>query len=580
MPPILRVEGLTFRYPTRRRPALQGVSFAVEPGETLLVLGPSGSGKSTLALALNGLIPQAIAGDFAGRVTVAGLETRTAPLSRLTQRVGLVFQDPEAQFCLLTVADEVAFGLENLAVPPAEMDARIDRALQQVGLLAYRQARLDRLSGGQKQRLALACVLAMEPEILVFDEPTAHLDPAGALALFADLARLKATGRTLVIIEHRLDALMPLVDRVLVLSPTGQVLAWGEPRAVFRDHWSTLQRLGLWLPQVSALGAALAERGRPLTPFPLTVAEAEAALAPLLRARPVSPTDGPARPPASRPAGEPVITVRRLTYAYPGGAPVLSALDLTVRAGDFLAIVGANGAGKSTLARLMAGLLVPPPGTVFLGGDDLARLAPRQIARRVGYVFQNPEHQFLTATVFDEVAFGLRQLRLPRAEVERRTWALLERLGLAPLARAHPFALSQGEKRRLSVATALVLEPEVLILDEPTFGQDYGQSERLLGELQALNQQGRTVVVITHDMGIVAAYARRVAVLAGGRLLFDGPPAALFAQPDRLRQAALVPPPLVELSQRLAATGPWPPVCATIDQFLAWLEPALSERVP
>ncbi len=565
--PAIRVEGLTVKYPGRKRPALVRVSFSVQPGELVLVLGPSGCGKSTLALCLNGVIPHAIAATMEGRVRVVGLDTRQVPLSRLSEKVGVVFQDPEAQFCLLTVEEEVAFGLENLGVPPDEMPGRIAAALELIGLAELRERRIDRLSGGQKQRLALACVLAMGPEILVLDEPTAHLDPQAAAELFATLARLKAAGRhTIVVIEHRLDDLMPLVDRVLLFGPEGRLLAEGAPRELFAAYRQELDRFGIWIPQVTELAFRLAEAGVEIDRLPLTVEEAAETLAPRLgRARRHWPhmVDPPERQPA--------VEVRRLSYRYPSGPQALREVSLLIPEGSFFALVGPNGAGKSTLALHLVGVLEPPPEAVWLLGRPLRAYGRQELPRVASYVFQNPEHQFLTSTVHDEVAFGLRAQGIADREVETRVRAALEEFGLAALALAHPFTLSQGEKRRLSVATALVLRPRLLILDEPTFGQDRRTTALIMTRLRELVRSGGTVVAITHDLRLVAEEASAASVLVAGRVAFAGPVAELLGSAPLLRQAGLVPPPLVRLGRRLAEWADGLPPLSTVEHYLVAL---------
>ncbi|MCM8748562.1 energy-coupling factor ABC transporter ATP-binding protein [Thermomicrobiaceae bacterium CFH 74404] len=565
--PAVLVEGLTVKYPGRKCPALEEVSFSIQPGELALVLGPSGCGKSTLALCLNGVIPQAIGAMMDGQVRVAGLDTRHAPLNRLSEKVGVVFQDPESQFCLLTVEEEIAFGLENLGIPPGEMPGRIAAALELVGLSELRDRRIDRLSGGQKQRLALACVLAMEPQVLVLDEPTAHLDPQAAAEFFSAVAHLKATGQhTIIVIEHRLDDLMPLVDRVLLFGPGGRLLAEGPPRAVFATYRQDLDRSGIWIPQVTELAYRLAEAGVEIDPLPLTVEEAAEALEPYLgrvclRWPPI--VDPPERQPATE--------VRRLSYRFPSGFQALREVSLAIPEGSFFALVGPNGAGKSTLALHLVGVLEPPPGAVRLLGRPLGAYTRQGLPHLVSYVFQNPEHQFLTGTVYDEVAFGLRVQGLAEREVEARVSAILEEFGLASLAPAHPFTLSQGEKRRLSVATALVLRPRLLILDEPTFGQDRRTTALIMGRLRELVRGGGTVVAITHDLRLVAEEASAAGVLVAGQLAFLGPVAALLGSTSLLRRAGLVPPPLVRLGQRLAEQRDGLPLLSTIEHYLAAL---------
>jgi len=565
------MENLRVRYAGRKDPALDGVDLVLNEGETVLLLGASGSGKSTLALTLNGLIPHSLGCEMDGAVRVDGLETRETEVAELSQRVGIVFQDPEAQFVTLKVEDEVVFGLENLCVLPGEMDERVDRALSQVGMIGHRHRRVDALSGGEKQRIALAALLAMEPRILVFDEPTANLDPVGTRDVFALISELKERGNhTVVLIEHKLDELMHLIDRVVALGPGGEVLADGPPRAVFRDRADALQRHGVWMPQTALLAHRMGERGLPLDPFPVTLDEAEKAL----RRQPVHRVVGsekrraPQDPPRDSTNGAPAIEVRDLSYSY-GEDRVLDSVSLTVPRGDFLAVVGANGAGKTTLARHVAGVLRPPRGAVFVEGRDVSRTPARDLSRRVGYVFQNPEHQFVTDYVAEEVGYGLRVMGLPEAEVSECTSAMLERFGLLRYAKANPFTLSHGEKRRLSVATMLAAGQQTLVLDEPTFGQDQKNAGEMMGLLCELNAEGRTVVVITHDMTLVAERARHAAVMSGGELLFHGPTRELFARPEVLRRAHLTPPPLARLAARLSWHDPAWTGLLTLDDIAA-----------
>nr|BBH93945.1 ABC transporter ATP-binding protein [Thermogemmatispora argillosa] len=568
---LIEIEDLTVKYAGRRTPALEQVQLRLYAGETVLLLGPSGSGKSTLALTLNGLIPHSVGKVQSGCVRVAGFDTRQTTVATLAQRVGLLFQDPEAQFVMFTVEDEIAFGLENLCFAPAEMERRISESLALVGLTELRYRRVEQLSGGEKQRVALAALLALEPEILVFDEPTANLDPQGTQEVFALLRRCKEAGRyTIVLIEHRLDELMDLVERMVVLDKRGQVIVDGPPRQVLSEQLATLQELGVWVPQVARLAHALQQQGWSLEPFPLTLEEAAEALLRGGGAARFTPHQRPPEPASvngHRPVAaaslpdpgvsrldrghqEMAIEVRSLSYCA-GGRQVLRDVSLAIPRGAFLAVVGANGAGKTTLAQHLVGILQPPRGSIRLLGRELTMIPARELTRHVGYVFQNPEHQFITETVEDEVAYGLRVMGLPTAEVRERTRSLLERFGLLPLARANPFTLSHGEKRRLSVATMLAMGQEILILDEPTFGQDEYNATALLELLWQLHSEGRTVVVITHDMSLVAAYAQYVAVMQEGRLLFYGTAAALFAQEELLREARLTLPPLARLARRL-----------------------------
>ena len=528
--------GLSFTYSTRLRPALTDLSFDVSPGETVLVLGPSGSGKSTLTLCLDGLIPHLVEGDYAGDVTVAGLVVKDTPVSVLAGRTGLVFQDPDSQFCTLTVDDEIAFGLENLQAPPGEIEQ---------------------------------------------DEPSANLDPAATTELLEIVRSLAADRRhTILLIEHKLDEVINWVDSVLMLDGEGGLLFRGDPREAFYDRRADLSAIGVWRPQTVELVAGLQEAGWEVPGEPLGVTETAAALQATPRLTGRLAAAGPAKDdagPGSAEAG-PLIEVRDLSYTYRDGHPALDHVSLSLFRQDFLAIAGANGAGKTTLGSLLCGILSPPKDTVLLDGADAAGLPAWAVADKVGYVFQNPEHQFVAATVRGELVFSLDPRSRGRAghlssEQDRLVDGWLERLDLLKLAEANPFSLSQGQKRRLSVAAMLIRGCPVLILDEPTLGQDAVQSARLMEMMVEFQQAGGTVAMITHDMRIVADFASRVLVLGEGRVVYSGDPAGLFARPDVVEGARLALPAVAQVGLRLSEiaglTGGLPARLLTARAFLA-----------
>jgi energy-coupling factor transport system ATP-binding protein len=539
------VTGLAIRYPDAAHTAPDGVSFSIGPGEVVLVLGPSGSGKSTLTLALNGLIPHAIPATVEGTVRIDGTDVSAATVAELSTSVAMVFQDPDAQMVTATVLDEVAFGPENLALPVDEVLARSEAALRRVGLWERRDENPDRLSGGGRQRLAIATALAMASGLVVLDEPTANLDPEGINDVASVIADVVAAGdRSIVLVEHNLDTVVELVTRVIVLDGAGRLIADGSVDAVLRGRAPELNGLGVWLP-VSALAALrLREAGYALDPLPLTAAELRGALErtptrarvdgrPVVRAAAPDPT----------PTVAPLIRVRDLTVRR-GRTTVLDGIDLEVHAGEFLAVVGPNGAGKTTLVQAIAGVVPPPRGHVLVDGIDPGRAGIADLAARVGFVFQNPEHQFVTYTVFDELAHGLRASGVDEAEIRARVSDMLDRFALTGREASHPFLLSGGQKRRLSVGTAMIAGAPVLALDEPTFGQDRARADELLGMLADLNARGTTVIVVTHDMQLVTEYATHTAVIADGRLLRHAPTAEVFADADLLRSAGLRRPPL------------------------------------
>ncbi|PRY23952.1 ABC transporter ATP-binding protein [Pseudosporangium ferrugineum] len=443
-----------WRHAGRRSWAVRGVDLRIGHGERVLLLGPSGAGKSTLLAALAGLLP-ADSGESEGTVEIDG------------EGVGLLFQDPQTQLVMARSGDDVAFGPENTGVPAAQIWPRVSDALDRVGFPYPITRRTAALSGGEQQRLALAGVLALRPGLLLLDEPTANLDPAGGELIREAIARV---GTTLILVEHRVEQALPLIDRVVVLAPGGGVAADGSPEVVFAGHGPSLAEQGVWVP------------GYPLPRHRAVATPAEA----LVR-------------------GEAVAVRDRLR-------PV----SIEARAGEALAVVGPNGAGKSTLALVLGGLLAPTSGTVTAFADPRPphRWRAATLTGRIGSVFQSPEHQFVTSRVADELALGPRRLGRPAAEVRATVDELLARLRLTALAEANPYTLSGGEARRLSVATALATAPRLLVLDEPTFGQDRATWIDLVALLAGLRDEGHGIVAVTHDDAFVTALADRVHDLA------------------------------------------------------------------
>ena len=472
----VRARGWGWRHAGRKNAALSGVDLDIAPGERVLVLGPSGSGKSTLMGGLAGLLGGAEEGEATGTLTVDGVAPADA-----RGRVGLLMQDPEAQVVLARVGDDVAFGMENLGIPREAIWPRVEESLSAVGLDVPLHHSTTELSGGQKQRLALASILAMGPGLLLLDEPTANLDPSGVAEVRAAVeAVVERTGATMVVVEHRVDVWAPLVDRVIVVAD-GRIAADGPLREVLDQQGDALRERGMWLP-----GDDVA-----------------AEVGPAPEVAPASSEDAP------------IARVTDLSIGYDKASPVRSGIDLTLERGVSTCIVGANGAGKSTFALTLAGLLPPLAGTVEVETSDGTRGDPhewssKQLLGRMSMVFQEPEYQFLASTVAEELAIGPRAAGMSEAEIAPLVEEHMDVLGLTKLARANPMTLSGGEKRRLSVATALISAPELLILDEPTFGQDRGTWLGLVRLLRAALARGVTLVSITHDPAFVAAMGQRV----------------------------------------------------------------------
>ena len=617
--------------------ALDAVSFSVEAGTLVLILGRSGSGKSTLALNLVGIYPDYMGGRNSGRVLIADPERglinrRDLEAAERFRRVNMLFQNPEDQIVTLTVEEEVGFALENYLVEPAEIHRRIDDALDLVGLAGFRPRSMLELSGGEKQRVALAAMLALEPAVLILDEPTSNLDPAGTADVLATIDRIRArSGLTAIVIEHEADEIFHRADAVLLVEDRGVRGPWTPRQFLDERGLEVRDELGLWIPQASEAALELRARGVNLDGgVPLDGDELVAAAEPLVASvepigldstfpvrdaapggaspgqpdsaspgqpdsaspgQPDSASPGqpdsasPSRPDAvstgqsgsrslgrlgsvstgrpdearvGRPdtsrrrsnAASSVIEVRDVSFAY-GERKVLDGVSFAARRSELLALVGQNGSGKSTLASLFNGIATPDSGVVLVDGIPTTEYAFAHLARRVAHIFQVPEKQFVRATVYDEIAHGLRALGLAADEVERRTLDCLRTVRLLERRDASPYVLSHGQKRRLSVAAMVVGEPDVVILDEPTFGQDHHQARNLMELLRKLADGGAAVVFITHDMRLVAEYADRAVVLCDGAVRFEGMPQALFSTPGVLARARLRPPPVHEISARL-----------------------------
>jgi len=475
-------------YPGRDRPAVAGVSLDLAPGTCLLVVGPSGSGKSTLAVALAGLVPWAVPARLTGELRIDDRSVAGADPAALVDRVGVVFQDPSSQLVMERVADDVAFGLEGRAWPREAMIPRVPEALAAAGLAGFERRRTARLSGGEQQRLALAGALAPRPGLLVLDEPTANLDPAGAAAFAGRLAAVRAArAATIVLVEHRADLAWPLADVVLALGADGTPLALGAPGELLGERRAVLARAGIWLPDES---------------MPAPVAASPTA--------PGGPEHGP----------EPLATMSAVELSFTRGVPVLRGVDLDIGPGERVALLGANGSGKSTLLRLLVGLLRPTSGSVTLAGRDPARLRPRELARLAGYVTQDPERGFVDGTVEVELLAGL------EAPERGRVGDVAAALGL-PLDRfgsRNPHTLSGGEQRRLSVATQLVRRPRLLALDEPTYGQDRATYDALVALLGERIAGGAAIVAATHDLRFAAELGGRRVRLEAGRIAGEDAP--------------------------------------------------------
>lgn len=552
--PLVEIVDVNYTHWNHTQPTLNGLSLSIRRGTFNILVGPGGSGKSTICDLISGKIPHLLGGELTGVVRVGGVDTRTVEVKDLSHRVGYVFQDPESMFATLTVEDEIAFGPENLLLERSTIRQTVEELLETTQLAPFRTSLVWNLSGGQVQKLGLASILAMRPELIILDEPTSNLDPVATRSVHELVRSLRDAGMTVLLVTRELDDFLASADQLLVLED-GRIAAAGTPSHVLKESGQRMvESLGVWLPETSEIGIELKKIGRkPIDAIPITVEDTVKMLrdAGLLREQIAFHS-----PAGIIQNGEVLIAAQDLTYTYPGGVQALKGVSLEVRAGEMLAIVGRNGAGKSTLARLLVGLLKPQAGGLSLFGKPARQWKVQDLANHIALVFQNPEHQFLTDTVEDEIDYSLlaRGVATPE-ERKLAIAAMLEQLGLSAVSSVHPFALSAGMKRRLGVATMLVSQPQVLVVDEPTYGQDKQMTETLMSLMEEIRGRGIAVVMITHDMRLVQEYAGRVIVMSEGQVHYDGDPAQLFRQEAVLSKANLRPTILLELMRALEDQG-------------------------
>ncbi|WP_100009993.1 ABC transporter ATP-binding protein [Lentibacillus sediminis] len=502
--PVLDVRNFSFSYDEIiEQPLFNRLNFTLNQNEITLLMGASGAGKSSLALCLNGLYPEAVEGTASGDIFFQGKNIQEFERGELTKEIGIVFQDPESQFCMITVEDELAFTLENRKIPASAIRKKIMEMLKAVGMEGFERHKIHELSGGEKQKIALAAVLLLEPKILILDEPTANMDPLSSLEFIRLVEEIQNVPQmSVLIIEHQARDWFEMIDRILLIGRDGHLLADDVPKHLFTKQKRLLKREGVFLPgEFSEVPAFRESRTQ------------------------------------TSPSAEYVLSVRGLSFSR-RKQEVLKNVNMDVRCGEFVVIAGENGAGKSTLIQVMAGLLSPDAGEVFFSGRLLKKWKENELRKRMGFVFQNPEHQFITDTVYEELTFGMKRNGLSEQEMETAAGELMEQFHLKELASCNPFALSGGQKRRLSVATVLDATPDILLFDEPTFGQDAATTMELMDYIMALQSKRKAIVFVTHDMDIADA-ADRVVVFKEGEVAFDGIPDSLWQKEELIRRARL-----------------------------------------
>lgn len=543
--PIISFRNFSFQYRAQKRPTLTDIDLEIYPGERVLIAGPSGSGKSTLAGCINGLNPFSNPGACTGTLTVDGVDAPHSSLFELSAHVGTVLQDPDGQFIGLTVGEDIAFALENSCTPQDEMHAITRHAAQLVGIENHLGYAPHELSGGQKQRVSLAGVMVDQVKILLFDEPLANLDPATgkqAIELIDEIQ--KKTDTTVLIIEHRLeDVLWRNVDRIVLVNG-GTILADLRPDELLSG--SLLAENGIREPlYVTALryaGVDITPDKHPAHVDSLVLDDTDTQkLRDWFTARPR---------PAAQPEREPLLEVKGLSFGYQKGQQTLRDVSFSIGKGEMVSIVGRNGAGKSTLSKLICGFETPDAGEIFLNGKPLAEENIRRRAQHIGYVMQNPNQMISKTMIYEEVALGLQRSGLTEEQIREKVEATLKVCGLYPFRNWPISALSFGQKKRVTIASVLVLDPELILLDEPTAGQDFRHYTDIMEFLRGLNARGVTVVMITHDMHLMLEYTRRALVFCDGRLIADRTAAAVLCDPALVEQAALKETSLYTLANR------------------------------
>lgn len=548
---IIRVEDLRYRYPTGTGFVLGGMDFALRKGEFVGMVGATGAGKTTFCQALNGLIPHYTGGVMEGRVVVHGQDTRQLSVADLSEHVGMVFQDADAQLVMSTVEEECLLGPLSHGLTRAEARRRARDVLERMGVAHLAQRAPQTLSGGQKQRVAIAAVMVTEPEVLVLDEATSELDALMVHKIFEICRHLNQEfGTTILIVTHEMELLAQHAGR-LVLVDQGQVLLDAPTREALEQH-DVFRQVGVRLPQVTELALRLREPVQ-WKSLPLTEDEAVEGLNHALPER--GPTMNETEDQYAADDGEPAIRVEGVRFAYNEPVTVLDDLDLEFMSGEFSAIIGNNGSGKSTLMKLILGLLEPSSGRVVVDGVDTKTAKVSTMARKIGFIFQDPNDQLFTNSVAEEVEFGLENLGLDEDQIRRRVEATLEQFGLSEMRDVFPRFLARGDKQKLCIASIVAMRPKMLLLDEPTTGQDHRDSQQIMELARSLNEQGITVLLVTHDLNNVARYARRIVVVNDGRIVATGPTHEIMSDVELLNSCHLTPPQIVRTGLRLQGRG-------------------------
>ena len=555
MESIVKMADVAYSYPNTEKKTLNQIDIEAPKGKFTVIMGKTGAGKTTTVLCLNGIIPQLNEGSLSGKIEVAGLDISKYRIQTLAKYVGVVMQDTSTQVFGSTVEEDVAFGPRNYLVPRQEIFRRIQESLRRVRLEGYEKRQTSQLSGGEKQRLAIAGILAMQSKIIVLDEPTSELDPLGREEIYTTINDLnKEQDTTILAVEHSSQEVCEKAEQLIVIND-GRTVWAGNPREFFRDEHLVTEN-GIKPLPVATVGWLLMRAGLiEQKQVPLNVDQAYELVSALLNGRPI-------RYRRPEPAGtqtsaqnEEIIRIENLSHVYDNGKKALENVNLSIKRGEFVAIIGQNGAGKTTLVKHLIQILLPTTGSVWINGENIKTKNSIELTKVIGYVFQDPDNQIFSNTVYKELEFGLKNIDIDEEERKKRIEQALALTGLTGKEEEHPFSLGKGERQMIAVASILVMQPDILVIDEPTTGQDWAGINRMMSLVETLNQNGTTIVMITHDMDVVAKYAARTIVMTGGSVILDGETRNVFAAADALKAAFVVPPQCVQLSQKLSANG-------------------------
>ncbi len=550
---MISIKNLTYYYPNSDIPALDNISLEIQEGEFILLLGPSGCGKSTLIQCLNGIVPKVTGGELQGDIFVNGKNVTEKKVYQLASDVGIVFQNPDTQLFGLTVEEDVAFGPENLGIEREEIKKRVERSLKIVNIEKLKKRFTFTLSGGEKQRTAIAGNVVMQPKILVLDEPTSDLDPAGTKQVLETVKQLNTEmAITTILVEHKLDEVIELADRTIVMDK-GKIILDGKTFDIFTQNYDILEKIGVCSPQLIQLSKIL------------KVEPSYNEILSNLQKLKWQFTDLPDNTVST--TKTPYVIFEDVFFEYRDGTESLKGIDLSIEKGDFIALIGSNGSGKTTLLSCLIGLLKPTKGKILINGQDIIDLDVPELAQMVGYLFQNPDYQLFTDTVSNEVSFGLKNRLIVPTDVDQKVSKALEIMELSDYRERHPHSLSRGQRQRVAVASVLSMEPNIIVLDEPTTGQDRGHINKFLEIMKELKTTGKTIILITHDMKIVTEFANRTIVMDKGKIILDGTTRDVFSKSTILEKCSIEPPLVTKLCNDLNKVGLKIPNLLTINEL-------------